>query len=328
MVITNHCTGILLRCASQNPVSSSVSRLKKMKRNSKIGKQRYFGSSPTTNKLLACLKDYINLLEKTNDHIAAIKNKNTNPISISIYENSRAIYLLAKHNQNNEAWMVARSLLERIIVLNYLVAEGSEAFKDYLDYGTAYSYRLMEETTQVNDKILSGKIKNKIDLDKDPKTKEAVEKFTRKNSGKPKQSWVSKTTLQMLKVIEEKSEINILPLMEGMNMLYPDASEALHGTMRGVTFHYAHDPHYGPNTEETMKDDYFGSLTTLLAIVIQLIYLEITESIKDEQKYHVDDKALLLYKNKAKKLLLKLQSILGPLDKEDVSKHQDITLNV
>ena len=42
-----------------------------------------------------------------------------------------------------------------------------------------------------------------------------------------------------------------------MNMLYPDASEALHGTMRGITFHYAHDPHYGPNTEESMKEDYF-----------------------------------------------------------------------
>lgn len=274
------------------------------------------------------MKDYINLLEKTNDHIAVIRNRNTNPLSISIYENTRAIYLLAKHNQNNEAWMIARSLLERIIVLNYLVAEGSGAFKDYLDYGTAYSYRLMEETTQVNDKVLSGKIKNKIDLDKDPDTKAAVDKFTRKNSGKPKQSWVSKTTLQMLKVIDEKSDINILPLMEGMNMLYPDASEALHGTMRGITFHYAHDPHYGPNTEESMKKDYFGSLTTLLAIVIQLMYLEITESIKDEKKHHEEDKALTMYEKKAKKLLTKLQTILGPLDKDEVSKHQDITLKL
>lgn len=274
------------------------------------------------------MKDCINLLEKTNDHIAATRNRNTNPLSISIYENTRAIYLLAKHNQNNEAWMIARSLLERMIVLNYLVAEGSEAFKDYLDYGTAYSYRLMDETTQVNDKILSGKIKDKIDLDNDPKTKAAVEKFTRKNSGKPKQSWVSKTTLQMLKVIDEKADINILPLMEGMNMLYPDASEALHGTMRGITFHYAHDPHYGPNTEESMKEDYFGSLATLLAIVIQLIYLEITETIKDEKKHQPEDKALILYDKKAKKLLSKLSDILGPLDKEAVSKYQDITLKV
>jgi len=299
-----------------------------MTKDHKLGKQRYFGSSPKTNKLLSCMKDSVNLLEKTYDHVASIRNRNTNPLSISIYENSRAIYLLAKHNQNNEAWMIARSLLERMIVCNYLIAVGSTAFKDYLDYGTAYSYRLMEETTQVNDKVLLGKIKNKIELDKDPETQAAVEKFTRKNSKKPKQSWISKKTIQMLAVIEEKSDINILPLMEGMNMLYPDASEALHGTMRGITFHYAHDPHYGPNTEESMKEDYFGSLATLLAIVIQLIYLEITEAIKDEIKHHPDDKALTMYEKKAKKLLHTLKDALGPLDKEDVVKYQDITLNV
>ena len=70
----------------------------------------------------------------------------------------------------------------------------------------------------------------------EPELKEAVDIFT-SDRGKTKTRWTSKNISSMLESISNNGGLEIGYLMLAKLWIYDDASEALHGTLYGATFH-------------------------------------------------------------------------------------------
>jgi len=75
-----------------------------------------------------------------------------------------------------------------------------------------------------------------IDLAKNPDLKRVVDMFT-SEKGKPKTRWTSQPLSEMLQSIADIGKVEIGYLMFAILWIYDDASEALHGTLYGSTFH-------------------------------------------------------------------------------------------
>ncbi len=158
---------------------------------------------------------------------------------MSIYITGNAINLLAINNFLGESYMLARSLLEKLINYMYLLVCEEKEYKKYLAYTKQKSYRILNRSFIVGDQKAELKWTGSVNLDDYPELKEAVNEFTN-SKGKAIKSkmWSSLSLADRLATIRDKSKIKIEGIMLTTLGIYDDASEALHGSLYGVTFNY------------------------------------------------------------------------------------------
>lgn len=158
---------------------------------------------------------------------------------MSIYITGNAINLLAINNFLGESYMLARSLLEKLINYMYLLVCEEKEYKRYLAYTKQKSYRVLNRSFIVGDQKAELKWTGSINLDDYPELKEAVNEFTN-SKGKAIKSkmWSSLSLADRLAIIRDQSKIKIEGIMLSTLGIYDDASEALHGSLYGVTFNY------------------------------------------------------------------------------------------
>lgn len=173
------------------------------------------------------------------DYFSLQEKLPSNPITSSALENGKAIYILAKKNKCSEAYIIARSLIERLITYHFILSSDDSVRDDYFDYSEQRKYRNLDRSITINDKTVSIKATTQLNVDDYPKLKDVIEKFTGERSGKAKTRWTSNNLMKMLSVIGANSDLDITQLMAGMNYIYSDASESLHGTLYGCGFHFA-----------------------------------------------------------------------------------------
>lgn len=168
-----------------------------------------------------------------------------------IADDAESICLLGQHGYSNQATMVHRAFLEKIVTLIYLQVTTEDEFKAYFLYSIQKTYRLMDRNLKVNDdKKIALKFKGDFDLSAHPEMKEAVDRFTRV-SGKVKTRWVNGSIETKLSVIEKAGVIDAGFLMFPLFYVYDDASEALHGTMYGCLVHFGiYEPGAAPTSAE------------------------------------------------------------------------------
>lgn len=182
------------------------------------------------------------------------------PLIFSLIDTSKSMVVLGKHNLINDMYMVSRSFIERLVNFLYLQVCDEEEFNRYMLHTTQKVFRKLDrsiETSKGSARILfQGKESVTMsNLD------EAIGLFTSK-SGKEITHW---TPVSLDKRIEKIcSTTNTKPyfmLLCKLN-IYEDASEALHGTLYGSTFHLGV---FTPNTSlKNPKDleNHFISLKT------------------------------------------------------------------
>lgn len=158
---------------------------------------------------------------------------------MSIYITGNAINLLAINNFLGESYMLARPLLEKLINYMYLLVCEEKEYKRYLAYTKQKSYRILNRSFIVGDQKAELKWTSSINLDDYPELKEAVNEFTN-SKGKAIKSkmWSSLSLADRLAIIRDQSKIKIEGIMLSTLGIYDDASEALHGSLYGVTFNY------------------------------------------------------------------------------------------
>ncbi|HEY51796.1 MAG TPA: hypothetical protein G4O20_08345 [Dehalococcoidia bacterium] len=202
-----------------------------------------FGSDEVTGQFLNFLNSQLALLEElyqyqfTNlKHLDDSRIGNLYTLLFSIWHTGKSISLLAMHQHINECFILARSFLERLITYIYLLFCDEEEHSQYLAYTKQKAYRVLDRSFSAGNLRVKLKWSGSIDLEKEPKLKEAADMFT-SNKGKIKTRWPSKNISKMLDLISNKGGLDIGYLMLATLWIYDDASEALHGTLYGSTFH-------------------------------------------------------------------------------------------
>ena len=158
---------------------------------------------------------------------------------MSIYITGNAINLLAINNFLGESYMLARSLLEKLINYMYLLVCNEKEYKKYLAYTKQKGYRILNRSFIVGDQKAELKWTGSVNLDDYPELKEAVNEFTNvKGKAIKSKMWTSLSLADRLATIRDQAKIKIEGLMLSTLGIYDDASEALHGSLYGATFNY------------------------------------------------------------------------------------------
>lgn len=169
-------------------------------------------------------------------------NKRLSQIKVviaSIVNNSTAIAMLSEKSLLNESTMLARSFLERLINCCYLMVCSEEEYQKYFFYSSQKSYRKLDRKITIDDKTVSMRFAGKVNLDANPELKAALEEFTGVKGGE-KTRWTNTSIEDRVALVSQKTKINASLLMLSLLSVYEDASEALHGTFYGATFHIGH----------------------------------------------------------------------------------------
>lgn len=221
------------------------------------------------------------------------------PLALGISSNAIAIVKLAKENYGNEIYPIARSLIERLITLYYIQSCDELELNNYIDYSKQKTFRKFNRSLTINDKRFSIKRIPEINLLEFPELKAAVDKFTSFKKQKQITRWSKLSLEKKLSVIDFSGEINITLIMMALAVIYDDASEAIHGTLYGCTFHLgAYDGEGNKDAEEIIKKHIesltmiFYFLGSLLADLNQYIFrkcnlkdlLELSEDINSQIK--------------------------------------------
>jgi hypothetical protein len=201
-----------------------------------------WGTQEFTNQLFHYYGKQTNLLQELYkyqfDELKTRPNERVDSLYLllfSMHDTAEAVSILVANQKINEAYMMARALLERIINYMFLLYCDEEDYKKYLLYTKQKSYRNLTRNIRVGQLIAELKWGGKLSLENDPELQRAIDLFTSKK-GRTITRWRGKSLLEMLDILGQKTDIDIKPLMLGLLAIYDDASEALHGTLYGTIF--------------------------------------------------------------------------------------------
>ena len=181
----------------------------------------------------------------------------------SMHDTAEAVGILIANQKINEAYMMARALLERIINYIFLLYCDEEDYKKYLSYTKQKSYRNLKKNVKAGKLIAELKWTGKLTLENDPDLQKAINLFTSKR-GKTITRWRGKSLPEMLNVLSQETDIDIKPLMLGLLAIYDDASEALHGTLYGTIFQIGLFTRGDIGTKSQIVSSVHGQLSMLL----------------------------------------------------------------
>jgi len=191
---------------------------------------------------------------------------------------SRSIILLGDKQYSNEATILSRAYIERLVNAAYLLVCDKQEYKNWYLYTYKQEYKILDNVTSKMGVTFGSKLINidKIQLDKE--LEEAIKHYT-SQKGRDITFWTSKSIDERIKIIHERSEIAYEILIATTHIFYSKASEALHGTLYGCAFHIGiFDPTMRNADDYQIKrymDDemafMYYSLGTLLHTVFDLI---------------------------------------------------------
>lgn len=214
----------------------------------------------------------------------------------SLHSTGLSIAHLAKGKFLNESFILARSLIEKIINYLYLLYCDDEEYSNYLAYSKQKQFRMQNRSISIGE--LKVEIKrldfDSVDLSKNAELKEAIEKFTSER-GREITRWSSSSLSDRLSVIAPKIGSDISYLMLSVLGIYENASEAVHGTLYGVAFNIGLWQGRIPSTKGELSKMWneqfsmiFLMLGTCIHTLIKAIHNEISiENIKNQSSQNI-----------------------------------------
>ncbi len=201
------------------------------------GEEKLFGKKEVTEIFIDYLLAQSSLLNGASSQpFLEERTKDLKVVLGSICQTATSIGILSKHSFSNEATMLARSLVEKIINFCFLTVCDEQYYLDYMNYSLQKIYRKLERNIQVGDSQVSFKYQGKDSASIPKDMQDAIQKFT-STKGKERTHWTQLTLDEMLNILKEKTKINVPIFMLAKLIIYEDASEALHGTFYGCAFH-------------------------------------------------------------------------------------------
>jgi hypothetical protein len=169
---------------------------------------------------------------------------------VAIIQDAISIRLLCEDGRTNQAYIISRALIERVTNFCFLQFCTDSDFTDYLDYSLNKVGRSLDSSIEVGGQVKARVALRGGDFELPPEIASAVAKFTSER-GREKTRWTSLSLPDRAGVIEAK--LSNTGLFMTLLMIYGDASEALHGTLYGATFHICSSPGLFPHDETTLE---------------------------------------------------------------------------
>jgi hypothetical protein len=233
-------------------------------------KKAKWGTQEFTNQLFQYYIKQSDLLQELYkyqfDKLEAEPNERVDSLYLllfSMHDTAEAVGILIANQKINEAYMMARAQLERIINYIFLLYCDEEDYKKYLSYTKQKSYRNLKKNVKAGKLLAELKWTRKLTLENDPDLQKAINLFTSKR-GKMITRWRGKSLPEMLNVLSQETDIDIKPLMLGLLAIYDDASEALHGTLYGTIFQIGLFTRGDIGTKSQIISSVHGQLSMLL----------------------------------------------------------------
>jgi len=153
-----------------------------------------------------------------------------------------AIYELGEDYERYyaEMMMLARSFIEKIINFCYVMACNEREYKKFLLHPLYRAYHQMEKSKHAGNVKLEIKFSGRHLIKNNPKVSEALMLFSESD---PRKNWTDKNLDKKVAVLKTKTNLNIGIFLMNTLTIYSTASEALHGSLYGCSFHTgAYDP--------------------------------------------------------------------------------------
>ena len=202
-----------------------------------------------------------------------------------------AIAKLGKNDEfYNECVMLARGFFERMVNICYLLVCDDDKFEEYRLHTKQKAYRRLKQEFYAGDKKMCLEFIGKKEPANHSELHKALKKFSTK-SGKEKKRWPDISIPERIKLIGERSKANIGLFLHYQVSIYTDASEALHGSFYGLTFHIgAYSPDIDTKNKTEIEQNLQKNFTLLFwssgELVQQLlVILAKDNAISEQLKY-------------------------------------------
>lgn len=259
-------------------------------------KELFFGSRMLTDNL----NNY--LLAKASIIIGLVREKilegRAREVAAAILSTMSTAIAIAKLGRTdefyNECVMLARGFFERIVNICYLLVCDDDKFEEYRLHTRQKAYRKLEQEFYAGDEKICSKFGGKKDLECHPEIQEALKKFST-NSGKEKKRWPDMSIPDRIKLIGDRSKTNISMFLLYQVLFYTDASEALHGSFYGLTFHTgAYEPNINHKNKAEIRANLQKNFTVLFWFSGELIHkllviLSQDNNISEQLKYSTEN---------------------------------------
>jgi hypothetical protein len=222
-----------------------------------------FGSKPLSDQFSAFLERQTDIFRHAVDRDLGDRGDDLRPLVYATGQTARTISSLAKDDLLNEAMMLARSFLERSINLGYLLFCDEEELDRYKKHALQKAYRRLDRSESVGEKSVRLTYSGDIDPKDIPELQEALDLFTSKR-GREITWWTSKKLDERIQIIEERGGASAELFLVTWLSVYEDASEALHGSLIGITFHTGvWEPGNSPDDRKEIDKHVLKNLTLL-----------------------------------------------------------------
>jgi hypothetical protein len=209
-----------------------------------------FGSKELSEKLLSYLQLENDLVRKVLTLDIGSKLSQIKILLATCSNTAQAIVQLSHNSEYffSEMIVLSRAFVEKSINFCYLAICDESEYDNYLKYTIQKSYRKLDRSEKCLNTSLGIKYSGASSyLESNPEIQEAVTQFTSKN-GKEITRWTKANIQKRIEIIAEKSDLNHEILMLNILSIYEDASETLHGTLYGCSYHTWC---YEPNIDHT-----------------------------------------------------------------------------
>lgn len=245
----------------------------------KTSNNLYFGSNNLTSLARRYLLDetriIYNLFKKK---IFKNRAKEISSMIASITSTATAIALLGIDERfYNECVMLTRGFFERIVNICYLLVCKKTEYNKFSSHTRQKSHRKLEQEFKAGKLKIGLQFTGKDTIEKHTNILKDIKSFSTK-SGSEKKRWPDLSIPDRLKIISKKSKINIGLFLLFQLTYYTDASEALHGTFYGATFHsLAYQPNLNTQDKVEYKKEIQKNFTLLFlniaGLLVELIVL-------------------------------------------------------
>lgn len=233
----------------------------------KLTKSKVFGSEEITNEFRGFLLSQCKIAYKIFKEVKLDERSSQIIVLLgSACQTASAISELSKTPEMflAECIVLARGFLEKIINYCYLLVCDREEYDRFLKHTIQKSVRKLDREISLDGHTFYVKWTGKISLGSYPELKEALDEFT-SESGKEKTHWTKVSLLDRIKIICENSRLQPASFLLQTLTIYEDASEALHGTLYGCSFHTgAYEPNLDKKDSKEVKQNIQKNTTLLL----------------------------------------------------------------
>lgn len=214
---------------------------------------------------LALFREQCDIVKNVAVDVVTNSNDLIFPLLVGLHHTGRAIVLVSQETLVNEITMLSRAFLERAVNSLYLdVCEQSE--KDaYRRYSLSKGARSLNRSVQADGRAYTLQWSGYARVWEDPPVQEAIAHFT-SSRGRQMTRWTNTGICDRISLLEKRVASDARLLFLFALMVYEDASEALHGTGYGCTFHFGR---YLPGTEAWGRDGMISHWYGTVSLLVQ-----------------------------------------------------------